>query len=155
MKTEYRSETYDCTENEETQSLNAKFAFYASFFLVLEGLSVKYKHRECERKCEIQECMHEIYREKWRCEHDRRSDDGLDIQCLKVREYDHEKFTEIEEYLIARMDRHIGHGRDGMTDHIYPHDEQYGKDRGDERGEKQYDGKKKKELQINKPNRSK
>lgn len=86
-------------------------------------------------------------------EHDGRSDDGFDIECFEIWKNNHEKLTEIEEYLISGSDRHIGHGGDGMTDDIDSHHEQDREERGNERREEEDDGEEEQEFEIDEPDR--
>lgn len=96
--------------------------------------------------------MKDIYREKRGIENDGSSDDGLDIQGFEIREYNHEKFTKIEQCLIPRAKCHIGHSGDGVTDDINSHNEQNREERGNESREKEDDGEEKKEFQIDESN---
>ena len=97
--------------------------------------------------------MKNVYREKRRLEYDGSSDNRLDIQRFEIRKHNHKEFTEIEENLIPGTNRHIGYRRDGMTDDIDSHDEKYGKERRDKGREKENDGEKKEEFQIDKSDR--
>lgn len=92
--------------------------------------------------------MEDIYRKERRREHDGSPDEGFDIECFEVREDHHQELAEIEEDLVAGSDGHIGHGRDGMADDIYPYDEQYGEEWGDESREEEDDSEEEEELQI-------
>lgn len=76
--------------------------------------------------------MYNIYRKKRRIEHESGSDERLDIESFEIGKHYHQCLAEVEKYLISRVDCHIGHGGDRMTDDINSHNKQNREERRDE-----------------------
>lgn len=126
---------------------NARFEcevrILSKFPLILESFSIEYEHCKSKDERDIEECVNYIDGEKRRCEYDWGSDNRLDIERLEIREYDHKELAEVEKHLISRSNRHIGHGRNRMTNEVNSHNKENREKWGNESREKENDSKKK------------